>query len=80
MGNLYCFNRMCKPLYLQVMVTPGYWLCLLLALAVLLIPIVALKFYYIRIRPTLADHLREQHSFTSKSRSDLKIRRSSHGR
>lgn len=64
----------------QVMVSPGYWLCLLLALVVLLLPILALKFYYIRVRPTLADHLREQHNFNSKSRSDLKIRRSSHGR
>ncbi|XP_060085914.1 phospholipid-transporting ATPase ID-like [Ylistrum balloti] len=63
----------------QVFSTANFWLCLLLTITVLLVPVVAYRFYYLDVHPTLSDRTRlKQRMSKSKSRSgDIVMRRQS---
>lgn len=63
----------------HLMSTAQFWFTLILTVVVLLVPVVAERFYYIDTRPTLADKARlKQKVTTSRSRSgELILRRTS---
>ncbi|KAK3098825.1 hypothetical protein FSP39_023456 [Pinctada imbricata] len=63
----------------QVFSCAQFWLTLLLVCTILLVPIVAYRFYLLDVKPTLSDRIRLKQRMTkSKSRSkDLHIRRHS---
>ena len=63
----------------NVMSTANFWFTIILCVVVLLLPVVAERFYFIDTRPTLTDKVRLKQKITkSKSRSkDLVLRRAS---
>ncbi|XP_061173157.1 phospholipid-transporting ATPase ID-like isoform X1 [Saccostrea echinata] len=73
------FNYTYEGVAYQVFSSAQFWFTLLLTCTVLLLPIIAYRFYYIDVHPTLSDRIRLKQRLTkSKSRSkDLHIRRAS---
>ena len=63
----------------NVMATANFWFTLIITVTILLVPVVAERFYYIDTRPTLTDKVRlKQKISKSKSRSgELILRRAS---
>ncbi|KAL3866130.1 hypothetical protein ACJMK2_043460 [Sinanodonta woodiana] len=61
-----------------VFASANFWLCLLLTNVILILPIVAYKFYMTSIRTTLSDRIRMKQRLTkSRSKAELPIRRQS---
>ncbi|XP_076104563.1 phospholipid-transporting ATPase ID-like isoform X1 [Mytilus galloprovincialis] len=73
------FNYVYQGAAYQVFGSPNFWFCLLLTNVVLLMPVVAYRYYMVDIKPTLSDRIRlKQRMTASKSRSkDLHLRRAS---
>lgn len=73
------FNYVYQGAAYQVFGSPNFWFCLLLTNVVLLMPVVAYRYYMVDTKPTLSDRIRlKQRMTASKSRSkDLHLRRAS---
>lgn len=73
------FNYTYEGVAYQVFSSAQFWFTLLLTCTILLLPIIAYRFYYIDVHPTLTERIRLKQRLTkSKSRSkDLHIRRAS---
>ncbi|OWF34874.1 phospholipid-transporting ATPase ID [Mizuhopecten yessoensis] len=73
------FNYTYMGVAYQVYSTANFWLCLLLTITILLIPVIAYRFYYLDMHPTLSDRARlKQRMSKSKARSgDITMRRQS---
>lgn len=73
------FNYTYEGVAYQVFSSAQFWFMLLLTCTILLLPVIAYRFYYIDVHPTLTERIRLKQRLTkSKSRSrDLHIRRAS---
>lgn len=73
------FNYTYEGVAYQVFSSAQFWFTLLLTCTILLLPIIAYRFYYIDVHPTLTERIRLKQRLTkSKSRSkDFHIRRAS---
>ncbi|XP_022330149.1 phospholipid-transporting ATPase ID-like isoform X3 [Crassostrea virginica] len=73
------FNYTYEGVAYQVFSSAQFWFTLLLTCTILLLPVIAYRFYYIDVHPTLTERIRLKQRLTkSKSRSrDLHIRRAS---
>jgi hypothetical protein len=73
------FNYEYQGTAYQVFGSPNFWFCLLLTNVILLLPVVAYRFYMVDTQPTLSDRIRlKQRMTASKSRSkDFHLRRAS---
>lgn len=73
------FNYTYEGVAYQVFSSAQFWFTLLLTCTILLLPIIAYRFYYIDVHPTLTERIRlKQRLMKSKSRSkDFHIRRAS---
>ncbi|KAK3604439.1 hypothetical protein CHS0354_013839 [Potamilus streckersoni] len=61
-----------------VFASANFWLCLLLTNVILILPVVAYKFYMTNIRTSLSDRIRMKQRLTkSRSKTDLPVRRQS---
>ena len=73
------FNYVYQGVAFQVFSSAKFWLTLLLSCVILIIPVVAHRFYYTAIKPSLIDRIRlKQRLQKSKTKlGELRIRRSS---